>query len=249
MLWFCVELPDLGLEVCARRVLDQDVPVVLVQDNRVVARNVIANDSGIALGSSLATAHSICHRLVHFPRDIAAEHDRLRFLADAAYRFSASISIHQPSAILLEVSGSLKLFGGLHGLKRRLINLLGELGHRADIGIAHTPLAALAFARANENCELPRWPAADEVKARASKILQRISLRHTECETDPDQRFSIWASRPGDIQICRRNSTSFWAKAARLSGTPVGPAAGPTESYHSHHELRGRTPLSRKHFQ
>jgi protein ImuB len=119
MLWFCVELPDLGLDVCARRIPSEAVPAVLLQDNHVVARNTAAESTGIALGSSLATAHSICHGLVHFSRDIAAEQERLRFLADAAYRFSASISIHEPSAILLEISGSLKLFGGVYGLKRR----------------------------------------------------------------------------------------------------------------------------------
>ena len=190
MLWFCVELPALGLEVCARRMLDESRPAVLVEDNRVVARNAAALDSGIAIGSSLATAHSLCHRLEHFSRDIAAEHERLRFLADAAYRFSASISIHEPSAFLLEISGSLRLFGGLYGLKRGLISLLAELGHRAVIGIAHTPLAALALARAQENCELPRWPETSEVKAQSLKSLRRISLRHTECDSDTVERFS-----------------------------------------------------------
>ncbi len=151
MLWFCVELPALGLEVCARRMLDDERPAVLIHDNRVVACNAAASAGGVALGSSLATAHSISHGLVHFGRDIAAEHVRLRFLADAAYRFSATISIQEPSAILLEVSGSLKLFGGLYGLKRGLISLFGEFGHRIEIGIAHTPLAALALARAHEN--------------------------------------------------------------------------------------------------
>ncbi len=190
MLWFCVELPALGLEVCARRMLDEDRPAVLVEDNRVVARNAAALDSGVAIGNSLATAHSLCHRLQHFSRDITAEHERLRFLADAAYRFSASISIHAPSAILLEISGSLRLFSGLYGLKRGLISLLGELGHRAVISIAHTPLAALALARAQENCELSRWPEVSEVKAQSLKSLRRISLRHTECDNDIVERFS-----------------------------------------------------------
>ena len=190
MLWFCVELPALGLEVCARRMLDEDRPAVLVEDNRVVARNAAALDGGVAIGSSLATAHSLCHRLEHFSRDIVAEQERLRFLADAAYRFSASISVHEPSAFLLEISGSLKLFGGLYGLKRGLISLLGELGHRAVIGIAHTPLAALALARAQENNELPRWPEAGEVKTQSLKSLRQISLRHTECDVDTVERFS-----------------------------------------------------------
>jgi protein ImuB len=190
MLWFCVELPALGLEVCARRMVDESRPAVLVENNRVVARNAVALDSGVAIGSSLATAHSLCHRLEHFSRDIAAEHERLRFLADAAYRFSASISIHEPSAFLLEISGSLRLFGGLYGLKRGLISLLGELGHRAVIGIAHTPLAALALARAQENCELPRWPETSEVQAQSLKSLRRISLHHSECDSDTVERLS-----------------------------------------------------------
>lgn len=190
MLWFCVELPALGLEVCARRMLDDERPAVLVHDNRVVACNATATASGIALGSSLATAHSISHGLVHFGRDIAAEHVRLRFLADAAYRFSATISIQEPSAILLEVGGSLKLFGGLYGLKRGLISLFGEFGHRVEIGTAHTPLAALAFARARESIELPRWPDANDVKTLTLKSLRRISLRHTECDLATIERFS-----------------------------------------------------------
>ena len=190
MLWFCVELPALGLEVCARRMLDDDGPAVLAQDNRVVACNTAARARGIALGSSLATAHSISHGLVHFSRDIAAERTRLRFLADAAYRFSATISIQEPSAILLEVSGSLKLFGGVYGLKRGLISLFGELGHRTEIGIAHTPLAALALARARENTEFPRWPTADDVKSLSLKSLRRISLHHTECDLSTVERFA-----------------------------------------------------------
>jgi protein ImuB len=190
MLWFCVELPALGLEVCARRMLHEDRPAVLIEDNRVVARNAAALDSGVAIGSSLATAHSLCHHLEYFSRDITAERERLRFLADAAYRFSSSVSIHEPSAFLLEISGSLRLFGGLYSLKRGLIGLLGELGHRSTIGIAHTPLSALALARAQENCELPRWPEAREVKTQSLKSLRRISLRHTECDTATVERFS-----------------------------------------------------------
>lgn len=230
MLWFCVELPGLGLEVCARRTLDDDGPMVLIQDNRVVACNDAATSSGIALGSSLATAHSICRRLVHFSRDIAAEHERLRFLADAAYRFSASISIHEPSAILLEVSGSLKLFGGLYAMKRRLINLLRELGHRADIGIGHTPLAALALARANENRELPRWPTVAEVKVQTIKALQRVALRHTECDADVVERFTNMGIevlgqvfRLPAAELGRRFGPKLLDYLARLSGQRPDP--------------------------
>ena len=55
MLWFCVELPALGLEVCAHRMVDESRPAVLVENNRVVARNAVALDSGVAIGSSLGS--------------------------------------------------------------------------------------------------------------------------------------------------------------------------------------------------
>jgi protein ImuB len=230
MLWFCVELPDLGLDVCARRIPGEAVPAVLLQDNHVVARNSAAESAGIALGSSLATAHSICRGLVHFCRDIASEQERLRFLADAAYRFSASVSIHEPSAILLEVSGSLKLFGGVYGLKRRLINLLVELGHRADIGIAHTPLAALALARAKLQYELQREPSADDVRILTLKALRRIALRHTECEADVIERFAnMGIETLGQVyglptaELARRFGPKLLDYLARLSGQRPDP--------------------------
>ena len=240
MLWFCVELPALGLEVCARRMPDEDIPAVLVQDNRVVVCNALASNSGIVIGCSLATAHSISHRLVHFSRDIVAEHERLRFLADAAYRFSASISIHEPSAILLEASGSLKLFGGLYGFKRGLINVLGELGHRSDIGIAHTPLAALALARSKENCQLPRWPTAHDVKTLALESLRRIPLRHTECGSDIIERFaSMGIETLGQMfrlptaELGRRFGPKLLDYLERLSGQRADPrfCITPTASF------------------
>jgi protein ImuB len=82
------------------------------------------------------------------------------------------------------------LFGGLYGLKRGLMGAFAELGHRVDIGIGHTPLAALALARARENCELPRWPTTDGLRSTVLEALRRISLRHTELDTDSVERFS-----------------------------------------------------------
>ncbi len=230
VLWFCVELPALGLEVCARRMLDEDIPAVLVQDNRVVACNSAALVCGIVNGSSLATAHSLSHRLVHFSRDIDAERERLRFLADAAYRFSGSVSIQEPSAILLEVSGSLRLFGGIYGLKRSLISLLGEFGHQTAVGIAHTPLAALALARAGENCELPRFPAAQDVKSLILKTLRRIPLCHTECDRDTIERFSnMGLETLGEVlrlptaELGRRFGPKLLDYLERLSGQQPDP--------------------------
>jgi protein ImuB len=230
MLWCCVELPDLGLEVCTRRMTDAAVPIVLLQDSRVVACNVAARDCGIGLGSSLATAHSICRHLTHCNRDVAAERERLRFLADAAYRFSASVSIREPSAILLETSGSIRLFGGLYGLKRQLAASFGELGHHPEIGFAHTPLAALALARAKENLELARWPTADDVRKRTFEALQRVAIRHSECDADVVERLADMGietlgqlARLPTAELGRRFGPRMLDYLARLSGRRPDP--------------------------
>ncbi len=68
--------------------------------------------------------------------------------ARAAQRFTPRVSLEPPDALLLELRGSLGLFGGLAALR-------GELQAdfaRAAIALAPTPLAALVFARAGKSC-------------------------------------------------------------------------------------------------
>ena len=194
MLWLCVELPALRLEVCTRGVVDSEQPAVLVENNRVRHANSAASRHGILLGSSYATASSLCHRLRHFTRDPALERERLTFLAGALYRFSACVSVHdcagtdRAPALLLEVSGSLRLFDGLYVLKRQLCAELAELDHLVSLGIGHTPLAALALARARLNVELPHWPARERVRTICTKALRSLPIAHTELDADLIER-------------------------------------------------------------
>ena len=194
MLWLCIELPALRLEVCTRGVVDPEQPAVLVENNRIRHANSAASRHGILLGSSYATASSLCHRLRHFTRDLALERERLTFLAGALYRFSACVSVHdcagsdRAPALLLEVSGSLRLFGGLYALKRQLCAELAELDHLVSLGIGHTPLAALALARARCNVELPPWPTDERTRTICTKALRRLPIAHTELDADLIER-------------------------------------------------------------
>ena len=188
MLWFCLHLPDLGLEIASRGI-SEPRPMVLVEDNRVVLRNAEATARGVVPGTTLATARSICHDLKHFVRDAEVRTTQITFLAEATYHFSNSVSIHEANAIVLEVGGSLKLFGGIYVLKRRLISLFQRLGHTVGIGTAHTPAAALAFARARYAGELASYPGIAELKAHTRAGLRQLSLRFTECDAATTERF------------------------------------------------------------
>lgn len=86
-------------------------------------------------------------------------------IAGWACQFTPKISLERPDALLAEVSGSLRYFGGAKELLQALQAGLDELGLDASIATARTPRAALWLARAGGPAvleELPlevtRWP-------------------------------------------------------------------------------------------
>ena len=131
-------------------------------------------------GRSLATAHSLATNLIHFNRDKGAERQRLRQLAGITYRYTPMVSISPPDGLLLEVMGSLKLFGGLNKLHKRLFHLFQQLDHRTQFGFAHTPLAALVLAKSNTKTDLPDYPNKVVNQNIVERSLRNVPLMHTE---------------------------------------------------------------------
>jgi protein ImuB len=74
----------------------------------------------------------------------------LEALAVRAQRFTPRVSLVPPDGLLLEVKGSLHLFGGVEGLGRELAQECAPLALPCTLALAPTPLAALAAARAGK---------------------------------------------------------------------------------------------------
>ena len=74
----------------------------------------------------------------------------LEQLAIRAQRFTPRVSLVPPDGLLLELAGSLHLFGGLEGLRRELTGECQPLQVRPVLAFAPTPLAALTAARAGQ---------------------------------------------------------------------------------------------------
>src|SRR6185503_1666339 len=72
----------------------------------------------------------------------------LERVAAWAIQFTPAVSLAQPAEVLLEIAGSLTLFGGLKRLWNELSEGLRTLGLTVSMACAPTPLAALWFARA-----------------------------------------------------------------------------------------------------
>ena len=179
-LWLALAVPALPLQL-AMRALDRAasapvLPVVVtdgpVQRPQVAFCNDSARAAGITAGLKLAAAQALAPQLIALPRQPEREAGALHELACWGYQFSAAIATCDGGSahgLLLEIGGSLRLFGGRTLLLRRLRNELDGLGYRAQPGIAPTPRAAwwiaLARTRGDEPREVRDALGADELAA------------------------------------------------------------------------------------
>lgn len=148
-LWLALVFPHLALETRGGRLAVGPL-VVVDRTGKVVQANGPAGDAGAGPGLPLNAALALCPGLVAVERDEAAEAAALARLAGWAGGFTSLVSPEPPDALLLEIGGSLRLFGGLSALRNCLRRALAATGHEALEGIAPTPLAALWLARADE---------------------------------------------------------------------------------------------------
>jgi protein ImuB len=116
----------------------------------VYAANDAAIKSGIRIGMSLASAKVLNHELVAIPRDKGRESHALKQIADRLLLFSPAVSIHKEidcANVAIEISRSLRLFGGVDALLNRISALIAQLGHVASYAIAPTAIAAEVLSR------------------------------------------------------------------------------------------------------
>lgn len=150
MLWVALFLPELSLQIAARGASDSTL--LAVSDGPahrpvIVAANGAAREAGVAPGMPLAAARALADALVTLAREPAREEAALGSLAGWAGQFTPTVVVEPCAGLLLEVAGSLKLFGGLAQLLARIREGLRQLGYRAALGVAPTPLAAWWLAR------------------------------------------------------------------------------------------------------
>src|SRR5512141_374858 len=150
MLWACVLLPHLALDGVLRRHAEPEHPLALVsgpaQRRVLVAVNDAALHCGLHRGQSLGAAQALCAEVTLVEYDIDHVARWQQFLAAWAYRYSSQVSIEFPGAIVLEIAGSLSLFGPWPPLEARLREELAALGFRHRIALAPTASAAWVLA-------------------------------------------------------------------------------------------------------
>ena len=147
-LWLCIYLPALALEA----VSDVKEAFAVFEDQQGIRKislvNAKAAAAGIGPGLSVNAALALLPTLGFAERNPQREAQVVRELAGWAEKFTSFVCIETPSMLLLEIAGSLQLFGGLKALRQRIGLSLESQGFSAAIAIAPTPLAASWLARA-----------------------------------------------------------------------------------------------------
>lgn len=150
-LWMCLRLPHLALESALHGADDEGTPKVVVEgmgaQGRVVDLNASAARAGIGYGMGLNAAYALAPWLLTIAFDEGQVHRALERLAGWAMRFTSLVSPCPPDALLLEVGGSLRLFGGYDALAQRVHQDLRRLGYSVTTALAPTPHAAVLLAR------------------------------------------------------------------------------------------------------
>jgi protein ImuB len=147
-LWFCIWLPKLPLEAC--RSADNAMAVVEEQQgiHRVLLADAEAQAAGVMAGQSTNAALALLPTLQLEERSPVREQQALEALATWLERFSSFVCIADRDVLLLEIAGSLRLFGGLRQLRESISAGLHQHGLTASLAIAPTPMAATWLARA-----------------------------------------------------------------------------------------------------
>lgn len=153
MLWIALCLPQLPLDLAYRRwpeplrdSLNRTVPLAVTEARRIRWVNPCARDVGIEPGMHESSAHARAADIVFIPRDTGSEADAVVEAALWALHFTPQVSL-LPNGLLLNVSASLRLFGGLDALAEQLRSGVIELGFAPQLASAPTAAAAWLFAQ------------------------------------------------------------------------------------------------------
>jgi protein ImuB len=156
-IWLAVHLPDWPLHAAlsaltaAERQALQAQPLVIVENDRratTITCNEVAAAIGIRPGHSLNACIALCADTQFLPRHHARERELLDEIALLGQRYTSVVSIQPPNELLLEIRGSVRLFGGIAALMDRVRSDLQECGLRSQLTVSATAQSALWLARA-----------------------------------------------------------------------------------------------------
>ena len=151
MLWLALYCPTLALDCILRRWPDGIEPAMAVTDmdgtRRLIAATTrTAQACGVFAGQSVATALALLPDLLVVARKLEDERRAITEAALAALRFTPTVSL-RTSGLVMELSASVRLFGGRRALQKSIASTLRLQGLRVAAAEAPTPHGAWLLAK------------------------------------------------------------------------------------------------------
>jgi protein ImuB len=224
-LWVGMHLPLLAIEAMS---VESPAPLAIVepqgQTQYVVAACGEAQRGGVKPQMSMAAALALVPTLETRSRNIQREQQLLEQIAMRAQRFTPRISLVPPDGLLLEVKGSLHLFGGTEGLFQALEAECRTAGASVMLALAPVSLAALAGARAGKSFKVTdKSHLIGHVSA-----LPLVTLRWPRETIERLEKMGVYsvgqALRLPRAGFARRFGTAHLAALDRLRGRDPGPS-------------------------
>jgi protein ImuB len=148
-LWLALDLPRLPLDAHPGLSRPEAAagPLAVTAAGRILAADDAALADGIAPGMGLSAARAMVPHITLAPSDPIREAAALEALACWAGGFTPRVVLASPQALLLEIGGCLRYFGGVENIAAAVVAGCAEQGFHACAAVAPTPLGALWLAQ------------------------------------------------------------------------------------------------------
>jgi protein ImuB len=151
-LWIALHLPRLPLEVFTpswSTDTGTDVGTVVLEHERVLVASQHAQDAGVRTGMRRGGVLMLLPDARIHVRAPALEADARHAVALTLLQYTPQVTEAEESTLLMDVGASLRLFGGILALCRRVHANVRALGFTASLACAPTARGAWLLARAN----------------------------------------------------------------------------------------------------
>jgi protein ImuB len=147
-LWIGLYLPQLPLEVFSPN-WSSDAGSVVLEQERVLAASPAARAAGVQIGMRRGGVLMLMPEARLYERSAAHEAEALHAVAMALLQYTPLVAQAEESTLLIDIGASLRLFGGIRALCRRVRGNLRALGFSAVLSCAPTARGAWLLARRN----------------------------------------------------------------------------------------------------
>ena len=147
-LWLCLRLPEFAVQCLPQQ---RPLPAAAVEQQRLHTVNAAAAMLGLEPGMDPASARALAAEapLQLLARDRELEAKTLESLCCWAYGVTPQLYGFRGDCLMLEIGGSLRLFGGLDAILRHCRRGLASRGYSVELAVAQTPIAAWALSHSD----------------------------------------------------------------------------------------------------